>query len=72
MRLHPDNFFKTDFKTHARHYEFLVMSFDLTNAPASSQSWMNDMFKPLLRKCVLVFFDDMLVSSKSNADHWIH
>jgi hypothetical protein len=60
------------FSTRNELYEYLVMSFGLTNAPAHFMYLMNSIFLPELNKFVVVFIDDILVYSKSTEEHEEH
>ena len=63
---------KMVFRTHHGHYKFRVMPFGLCNAPPSFQATMNNVFQTYLRKFIIVFFDDILLYSRSFDDHLLH
>jgi hypothetical protein len=69
IKIRDENIPKTAFSMRYEFYEYLVMYFGLTNAPAHFMYLMNSVFMPELDKFVVVFIDDILVYSKSTEDH---
>ena len=73
LRIKDANVHKTTFRTRYGHYEFLVMSFGLTNAPgATFMDLMNRVFRLYVDQFVVVFIDDILMYSKDWEDHDTH
>jgi hypothetical protein len=69
MKIRECDIPKTAFVTKYGHYEFNVVSFGLTNAPAYFMNMMNKVFMEELDKFVVVFIDDILIYSESTEEH---
>ena len=72
MKIREQDIPKTAFTTRYVLYEYTVMSFGLTNAPAYFMSMMNKVFMEFLDKFVVVFIDDILVYLKNEEEHKEH
>jgi hypothetical protein len=70
--IHDEDIPKTAFSMRYRLYEYLIMFFGLTNAPAYFMHLVNFVFMPELDKFVMVFIDDIVVYSKSTNEHEEH
>jgi hypothetical protein len=72
IKIKPSDIPKIAFSTRYGLYEYLAMSFGLTNAPAYFMYLMNSVFMPELDKFIVVFIDDILIYSKTEEDHADH
>ncbi|KAL0560281.1 hypothetical protein IC582_000681 [Cucumis melo] len=72
LRIKDGDVPKTAFRSRYGHYEFIVMSFGLTNALAVFMNLMNRVFREFLDTFVIVFIDDILIYSKTEAEHEEH
>ena len=72
LRVRETDIPKIAFRTCYRHFEFTLMPFRLTNAPAAFMDLMHRVFQPYLDQLVIVFVDDILIYSQSKEEHEDH
>ncbi|KAL0149392.1 hypothetical protein M9458_055303, partial [Cirrhinus mrigala] len=72
IRIRKGDEWKTAFSTTSGHYEYRVMPFGLVNSPSYFQAFVNDVFRDMLNRWVIVYMDDILVYSNSYAEHVQH
>jgi len=72
VRMDDDSIQRTAFRTRYGLFEFLVLPFGLTNAPASFMNLMNDVFREHLDKFIMVYLDDILIYSRTWNEHLEH
>nr|KYP46226.1 Transposon Ty3-I Gag-Pol polyprotein [Cajanus cajan] len=72
IKVKAEDIQKTAFRIRYGHYEYQVMSFGVTNAPAMFMDYMNRIFRSFLDHFVVVFIDDILIYSQTHEEHKEH
>lgn len=72
IRIREGDEWKTAFSMTTGHYEYWVMPFSLVNSPSIFQSFINDVFRDMLNRNVIIYIDDILVYSESLEEHIQH
>jgi hypothetical protein len=72
IRIREEDVWKTAFRTRYSHFEYVVLPFGLTNAPATFQAYINESLAGLIDYFVVVYLDDILIYSKDPTDHELH
>jgi hypothetical protein len=72
VRIHQDDIEKTAFRTRYGHFQYKVVPFGLTNAPATFQALVQDVLRPFLDLFVIVYIDDILIYSQDDRTHADH
>ncbi|KAI2661080.1 Transposon Tf2-6 polyprotein [Labeo rohita] len=72
VRIHAGDEWKTAFSTTSGHYEYRVMPFGLANSPSCFQAFINEVFRDMLNRWVIVYIDDILIYSNSYSEHVQH
>ncbi|KAL0195339.1 hypothetical protein M9458_008911, partial [Cirrhinus mrigala] len=72
IRIRAGDEWKTAFSTTTGHYEYRVMPFGLANSPSYFQAFVNDVFRDMLNRWVIIYIDDILIYSNSYSEHVQH
>ncbi|KAI2665884.1 Transposon Tf2-6 polyprotein [Labeo rohita] len=72
IRIREGDEWKMAFSTASGHYEYLVMPFGLANSPSCFQAFVNEVFRDMLNRWVIVYIDDILIYSSSYSEHVQH